>query len=165
MIRQHLKFLGASCAVALCLAATAHAGTIIGVNEVTGGGTAVIDPIVTLDPNNDNVSSPLAGNLAVISKIFTVDEPIDIVFDVNTSQGTSEYYIAEGVANVSGSEFIGYSFQLGFGTGDNFVMSGNDGLDFDTPSLDPGPTSGRFITLSHQDDWLRWTEGVGGIIT
>ena len=159
MTRQ-LKVGLIACAIALALSSNGRAGTIIGVSTVTGGGNAVINPILTEDQNNDNSSIPFEGNVAVISKLFDASEPLDIVFDVDNSSGVTEYHIAEGMANVSGFGFIAYAFELGFGTGANFVRSNlTDGLDFDTPNLDPGPTSARFNTMAHSPDLLRFSQG------
>jgi hypothetical protein len=149
-----------ACALALASASSSRAGTIIGVESVSGGGNAVINPILTEAPNNDNNSIPFEGNVAVISKLFNANEPIDIVFEVDNSTGITEYHIAEGMANVSGFELIAYAFELGFGTGTSFVRSvAADGLDFDTPNIDPGPTSGRFTTMAHTEDLVRFTMG------
>jgi hypothetical protein len=147
-------------AVALVLTAPSNAGTIIGVANVSGGGNAVVDPILSGDPNNDNSSVPANSNMAVASKIFSANAPIDIVFDVQTSQGTTEYRLSEGVANVTGVDFLMYEFELGFGTGASFVRSAaGDGLDFDAPNIDPGPTSARFLTMAHQEDQVRFSDG------
>jgi hypothetical protein len=147
-------------AVALLLAAPGNAGTIIGVSNVSGGGNAVVDPILTGDPNNDNISVPANSNMAVASKIFSANQAIDIVFEVETSGGTTEYRISEGVANITGIDFAMYTFELGFGTGASFVRSATgDGLDFDAPNVDPGPTSARFLTMAHAQDTITFTQG------
>jgi hypothetical protein len=147
--------------VALALASPAEAGTILGVASVSGGGNAVVDPILTGTPNNDNHSVPATSNIAVASKLFNANMPIDIVFEVDDSAGTSEYRLAEGVANVSGVDFLMYEFQLGFGTGANFALaSAGNGLDFDWPNIDPGPTSARFLTMAHMEKQVRFTMGV-----
>jgi hypothetical protein len=151
------------CAIAIALAVVtpSKAGTIIGVADVAGGGNAVIDPIITGAPNNDNISVPANSNMAVASKIFSANQPIDIVFDVETSGGVTEYRLSEGVANVAGIDFLMYTFELGFGTGANFVRSAaSDGLDFDAPNIDPGPTSARYLTMAHGEDVLTFTQGV-----
>jgi hypothetical protein len=148
-----------ACALVLVQARLGQAGTIIGVTDVSGGGNAVVNPIITGTPNNDNTSVPANSNMAVASKIFSADDPIDIVFEVETSGGTAEYRLSEGVANVSGTDFPVYAFELGFGTGANFVRSGGgDGLDFDSPNLDPGPTSARYFTVAHSEDLVVWTQ-------
>lgn len=159
MTRQ-LAMVFLACALALTLSTSAHAGTISGVASISGGGNAVVDPILTGDPNNDNHSVPATSNIAVASKLFNANQPIDIVFEVETSGGVTEYRLAEGVANVSGNDFLMYEFQLGFGTGNDFEFSvDNDGLDFDTPNIDPGPTSARFFTMAHTEDRVRFTMG------
>lgn len=162
MTRQLATGLGA-CAIALVLTVPVDAGTIIGVADIAGGGNAVVDPILTGDPNNDNHSLPATSNFALIGKVFDATQPIDIVFDVEVDPndpGTTEYRVFEGLTNSSGLGFIAFAFELGFGTGDDFVASSaGDGLDFDTPNLDPGPTSARFITTAHKEDVLRFSDG------
>lgn len=149
-----------SIAIALLLCVPASAGTIMGVADVSGGGNAVIDPILTGDPNNDNISVPANSNMAVASKIFNANQPIDIVFEVETSGGTTEYRLSEGVANVTGIDFLMYTFELGFGTGADFVRSAaGDELDFDSPNIDPGPTSARYLTMAHSEDAVTFSQG------
>jgi hypothetical protein len=148
------------CALALTFSTNAYAGTILGVESISGGGNAVVDPILTGDPNNDNHSVPATSNIAVASKLFNATQPIDIVFEVDDSGGTTEYRLAEGVANVSGQDFLMYEFQLGFGTGANFALAAaGNGLDFDWPNIDPGPTSARFMTMAHSEKQVRFTMG------
>lgn len=149
-----------ACAMALAMTVRTDAGTIIGVAQISGGGNAVVDPILSADINNDNHSLPATSNIAVASKLFNQTQPIDIVFEVETSGGTTEYRLTEGVSNVSGIDFLSYSFELGFGTGANFARSSlGDGLDFDLPNIDPGPTSARFFTTAQTEDLLRYTQG------
>jgi hypothetical protein len=59
---------------------------------------------------------------------------------------------------------LNYQFELGFGTGENFVRSSTgDGLDFDTPDRDPEPSSARFTIIGphhHSEDLLRFSDGL-----
>lgn len=149
-----------ACAIALILTVPVRAGTIELVVDVTGGGSAVVDPILTGNPNNDNHTLQETSNFALIGKVFDATDPIDIEFEVFESDGITEYRVFEGLTNSSGIGFTAFSFELGFGTGDNFVPSAaGDELDFDAPGLDPGPTSARFMTLAAKEDTLRFSDG------
>ena len=145
------------------------AGTITSVASITGGGTATVTPIITGQPNNDDATAP-GGNVVVASKVFDSASPIDIVFNVAQTDGITEYFFAEGVANNTLNAMIGYTFELGTGTGADFVPSTpDDGLDFDWPGsgaatgTTPVPTSGVFPTLAHAEDMIIWTGGTLGI--
>ena len=161
-----MAFLGVMTALAMVL--PVEAGTIASLASVSGGGTAVVSPIITGPGlvNNDDVEV-VGGNIVIASKTFDVASPIDIVFNVASSrEGVTEYYFAEGVTNNTSNAMVGYIFELGFGTGSTFVPSTpTDGLDFDAPSIGgasgwtPIPTSDIFSILSHGDDVLVWSGG------
>jgi len=157
--------------VLTCLLASlpslSSAGTITSVAAITGGGTATVTPIITGQSNNDD-TTVVSGNIVVASKVFDSASPIDIVFNVAQSQGITEYYFAEGVVNNTPNAMIGYTLELGTGTGANFVPSApGDGLDFDWPGIAAGttpvPTSGVFPTLAHAEDMIVWTGDALGI--
>jgi hypothetical protein len=140
----------------------ALAGRITSVDSVTGGGTATVNPIITTTDNNDNATA-FGGNLLVAGKVIDSGVPIDIVLNTADTDGTTEYYVAEGVTNNTGSPILGYQFQLGFGSALSFVPSiVGDGLDFDTPDKDPVPTSGQFASLVHDQDLLNFFNGIIG---
>ncbi len=51
----------------------------------------------------------------------------------------TEYVVTETVTNNTGLDWIGYTVQLGFGSGSNFTISSEaDGLDFDEEDLTAG---------------------------
>jgi hypothetical protein len=103
-VTRHISASFLVCGFALVLTESSQAGIIIGVSTVTGGGNAIVNPILTPHPNNDNDG---AGNqnITVISKAFNTAQFIDIVFDVNGTGGTTEYLVLEGLANISGFGF------------------------------------------------------------
>jgi hypothetical protein len=97
------------------------------------------------------------------STLVNANQPIDIVFNVDNTDGVTEYYLAEGVSNNTSLGIIAYTFELGFGTGLNFSReSTDDGLDFDTPDEDLTPTSGQFASIVHNPDVLKFSNGVIG---
>lgn len=121
-------------AFALVCSMSALAGTIPtvgGVAGVSGGGTASVTGPFTPFPNNAPAAT--SANFAAIQKTFTSPTvPIDIVFNVTLSGGTTEYLIAEGIFNASGVPWNDFHVQLGFGTGANFVLANPSlGLSFD----------------------------------
>ena len=112
--------------------------------------------------NNDNTSAslpdllsnnPVEFNWIGLIKTYETTAPIDIPFTVINSQGTTEYFFAEGLLNFTGQSWSDYHLELGIGTGDQFVslsqLGAQDrGLDFDTPDADPTPYS-FFIAGDH----------------
>jgi hypothetical protein len=90
--------------------------------------------------------------------------PIDIVFSTADTASISEYLIAEGVTNSTGTPWTDYVIELGFGSGAGFVPSpAGDGLDFDFPTFDPIPTAGAgtFGTIFLGQDQFTFTGGAG----
>ena len=133
----------------------ASAGTILNTPAplVSGPGLgfAAVPAIVTVNPNNDNQSGggPLDNNIVVPLKRFNSNEPIDIVFSVDASDGVTEYLVSEFVDNNTGVPWVGYRMLLGFGSGVGFSqVAAPDGLDFDAPTYDAPPRSLPFSTIA-----------------
>ncbi len=146
----------------LLIAGSSYAGMIKSLGSVTGGGTATVTPIITGAQNNDNATF-VGGNIVVASTVVNTNQPIDIVFLVDNTDGVTEYYLAGGVSNNTGLGIIAYTFELGFGTGLDFSREPtDDGLDFDTPDEDLTPTSGQFASIVHNPDILKFSNGVIG---
>jgi hypothetical protein len=138
----------------------ARAGVITGTPSVAGpGGTGAAVPLTSAS-NNDNV---VVGNtdLLLFSETFTAIAPIDAVFAVTPTAGTSEYFASNvTVNNTTGVSWVDFHFSL-------IPAVVGDGLDFDTPTMDPTPTSSAFATLAHGQDTLDWSGGVvpsGGVV-
>ena len=112
--------------------------TVGGVASVSGGGTASVTGPFT--PFQNNAPAATSANFAAIQKTFTSPTvPIDIVFNVLGSGGTTEYLFAEGVFNASGVAWNDFHIQLGTGTGANFtLLTPAFGLNFDNT---PAPSS------------------------
>ena len=132
------------CCVVVSLAvanSSAEAGKIVGFTPFPGinsvAGIAVPPPV---DPNNDNVTGPSPNVVEILQKDFVGAGPVDIVFEVMDSGGTTEYLFTEGVSNSTGVFWPSYHLELGFGVGATYTPSPNgDGLDFDAPDYDPYP--------------------------
>ena len=144
--------------------APAHAGTItnIGTFSLPGFSTGNLGPVGnTPAPNNDNAVG--ASPNTIPYSIFYNAQGVGITdaeFVVANSGGTTEYRFTQSLVNNTGQVWLGFHYELGFGTGANFVRStGLDLLDFDAPDRDPAPTSSRFSLLDHQADTLDWTGG------
>src|SRR5207249_8438187 len=103
---------------------------VSGVGPGGSGGGVVLPEVV---PNNDN--SAFSTNSVFLVMTFTGLGPIDYVFIVTNSSGTTEYQYADvTINNTSGVTWTGFHFQLGrggFGTPDAFVL-GATVTDFDT---------------------------------
>jgi hypothetical protein len=156
---------GAACLVAPY---AAEAGTIIGVNSVTGTGLGLgfVPPINTLSEGNDNQPGGpgFDANIIVPIKRFDSTGVIDIEFAVRPSQplaGTTEYQVFESVDNNTFINWSSYTIQLGFGTGITFAQSlPGDGLDFDAPGFDTFPASSAFGSVAPGEDILVFSVGV-----
>jgi hypothetical protein len=139
-----------------------HAGTITRV--VPPAGVEFTLPTPLPFPNNDDFEPGDADGPNVISgtKTFRNMSPLDTVFIVDNSDGTTEYLFSrERVNNMTASDWNDFHFELGFGTGAGFIRSTiNDGLDFDTPLQTPTPTSDEFMRLVHRGDTMDWSRGL-----
>jgi hypothetical protein len=131
------------------------AGTIDGF-IVSGPGTVSGFPLTSV-LNNDNVFQ--SANIVVLSNTtVTGMDPLDIEFQITTTGGVTEYSVTETVNNSSGVTWTGYRFELGFGTGQQFLtVLGDDSLDFDTPDMDSATLSASFPTLVRSADVLTFS--------
>lgn len=133
-----------------------HAGQIFGLNWYSGvasvAGEFISPPV---DLNNDDVAGPSPNEIFVLQKNYMAIGPVDIVFDVIASGGTTEYAVIEGVSNSTGIDWNGYRLELGFGVGDDFVKStSGDGLSFDAPDYNSPFDMGLFfpdVVVSEHD--------------
>jgi hypothetical protein len=150
----------------LGLAAPADAGRITTATVVSlpGPSTGSLGPLgLTPSLNNDNAGA-INPNSIPYSIVYNALGTADYEFQVEASGGTTEYLFSTPgllpVVNNTGVPWTGYQFELGFGTGANFVKSNSgDALDFDLPSADPLPTSTVFPILDHQTDSIFWSGG------
>jgi hypothetical protein len=142
------KFKLAVAALALLVSAwvpPASAGIIsnVSLGEAPGGGG--MGNCATQAANNDNVvgASP---NTCSIEKAYNKFDYIDMQFTVLNSGGTTEYQFTELILNDWWGSWHDFHFDLGFGTGQNFISSGNgDFLDFDEPDNDSPVASSHFL--------------------
>lgn len=112
----------------------ARAGVLDSYDGAVGGGYATVNgisqgSISTPHPNDatpNGAGGPSPNGLDV-SKTFTKFEPLDMVFTVSNSGGVTSYWFDEDVTNLTGVDWKDYHFELGFGTGLNFVL-GTGGL-------------------------------------
>lgn len=116
-------------------------------------------------PNNDDTAGASPNTVFVTQKNYIAIGPVDIVFNVINSGGTSEYLFTEGVFNNTGLNWGAYHIELGFGYDAGFVKSTlGDGLDFDAPdfnspfNFNPGGTF--FPTVSVTEDDVYASGGV-----
>lgn len=150
--------LGASLCCA-ALAPSSHAGIItgFGTSVFPGPSTGTIRGSTNPAPSNDNASEASA-NVIPYTIFFNAIGTLDVEFMVAPSAGTTEYRFTQRLINNSGTPWLGFGFQLGFGVGPAFSPSGTpDLLDFDTPQRDPSPTSSAFPLLVHGIDSLQWS--------
>jgi hypothetical protein len=162
MTRRCAVFTGALIATLTATSVALEAGTITpGTYAGSGGGgsgSATVSPVVVL--NNDN-ADPSTNVVSDFTMTFNAIGPIDFVFTVDNSNGITEYILPNAINNMSGSAWSELHFQLGSATGDDFTLfPAGDPLDFDTPEMDPTPTSDRFTNLTHNEHTIDWSGGM-----
>ncbi len=147
-------------AITLATTSTAHAGIITGFgsSSLPGASTGSLGPIGnTPFPNNDDAATPNSIAFTIFRNSGGLG-PADYEFVVGNSAGITEYLFVGAAINNTGTPWSHYTFELGFGTGTNFVRSTTvDLLDFDVPGGTPAPTSGQFTQLWHGSDLLQWS--------
>ena len=157
--------LGTLVAVMFGACAMAEAATITSLSVVLPGfSTGTVGPVggsANVAPNNDNTSLPSPN--VIPSTIFLNTGgfgAMDFDFLLADSGGTTEYFHTPQVTNNSGVTWTDFHFQLGFGSGASFVpAAAGIGLDFDTPTGDPAPTSSVFTLLGYGPTVLDWAGG------
>ncbi len=158
-----------TCVVAfamLLVANDSYAGQMTSFSWYSGvasvAGTTVNPPT---DPNNDNVAGTSPNLFFLTQKNYVGIGPVDLVFGVSDTGGTTEYDFVEGVANSTGLDWGSYHLELGYGIAGDFVKSTSiDGLDFDSPDFDSpvdfNPSPGIFPTAVVTEDDIYASGGV-----
>jgi hypothetical protein len=149
----------------------ARAGMVTDVRTITGPGLGAVSfSLSTSQVNDDDVVDP-SPNIINLFKRYDRTDIIDVEFVVRNTGGTTEYFHPEIVLNNTRDFWHDYHFELGFGTGANFIPSTEfDFLDFDQPYPPrPVPTSSVFTVRSQPEapDVIDWSGGVvppGGIV-
>jgi hypothetical protein len=144
----------------------ARAGVITAVADPVGpgctgavcaGNTATAD-IPPSNPNNDDVNDPApSDNTIAVTETFTAIAPLDVVFTVANSTGTTEYLTSSiAVNNGTGFTWIGFHWEL-----IPAVVEHGLGLDFDLDSLQPEPNSSHFMSFNTMptEDHLVFSNG------
>ncbi|MFK7788373.1 MAG: PEP-CTERM sorting domain-containing protein [Phycisphaeraceae bacterium] len=154
------------CLLACALAATttlalpANGGEIDFLTWSSGVASVAGEAVATTSPGNDDVGGPNGNILTIAQKDYTAIGPVDIILSVSDNgNGTTEYWVREGVFNNTGLDWTGYRIVLGFGSGVGFVQSTiGDGLKFDnvgvTPATDFNPSPGWPTVVSPTEDEL-----------
>ena len=79
------------------------AGEITTLTWYSGVGSVAGEFIVPPStPNNDNVAGPSPNTIYVLQKNYVGIGPVDLVFDLTGTGGTTEYHFVEGVSNATG---------------------------------------------------------------
>lgn len=147
-------------AAAVLVGGSAQAGEIPFFTWSSGIASVALEPVPTLlTANNDDVVGNSPNQVIVYQKDYTAIGPVDLIFTVIPSGGTTEYLVTEGVFNNTGIDWDGYHIELGFGSGAGFVKSiPGDGLDFDAPdenstaNFNPGGAFFPTVTRPTEDD-------------
>lgn len=156
----------------------ADAGLIAGLDSVSGPGLGTATgSSTTATANNDNNAGAASGNHLSLIKTFARIAPIDMVFDVLNTRGTTEYSVGDSVRNMTGQAWGDFTLILGFTDArGEFLPLTRDlatglGLDFDTPHKDPAPSSTVFgAPLIHDPNLLAWKSATvqvpnGGLVS
>lgn len=159
----------------------AGARIINSISPPTGAGLGdvlcpqVQTPVDTPLPNNDNSLNANPNQiqnfpgLSCTPKTFRAIAPVDTQLFVSPSGGTTEYLVSETVINNTDTNWNGFSFSIGFGTGDNFappelilvpVGQAIPDFDFNGSFSDPQPTSSGFEQFIADGSFrLDWSGG------
>jgi hypothetical protein len=140
-----------------------QAGTVQGVNLVPGTRNVLASAsFATVKPNDfNNLGGPTQNTVTVVKGLFA--NPADLNFTVQDSGGVTRYAVSETVFNGTGSTWTDFQFELGYFSGNKFVVSNLlDGLDFDVgitkgmedknKPLAPIPTSNMFGSSDNRMD-------------
>ena len=154
--------------VAASLAGSASARII---TDFTPPSSAQI-PVATPVPDyvNPSTTSPnqvvLPGNASTLS--FPSLNPVDILFDVQPSAGSTTYFARELIVNNSGLAWSGFELQIGSGVGANYTFFNafipeENYIDFGgvNYSMAPPPTASSFAKLGgvfYRE--VAWSDGV-----
>jgi hypothetical protein len=161
------RFLARGVAIfTLLTAASLQAGEITGFSWHSGvasvASTTILPPTA---PNNDDAVGASPNEAFVTQKDYEAIGPVDLVFDVTASGGTTEYFFIEGVYNDTGLNWGSYHIELGSGFDGGFVKSlAGDGLDFDAPDYNSpfnfNPGGSFFPSVSVTEDDIYASGGV-----
>jgi hypothetical protein len=164
-LRQWLA-VGSVMVMAFGVSRNAKAAVITSLDvSLPGFSTGNVGPVggaANVAPNNDNAVLPspnvIPATIFLNAGGFGV---ADFDFLLANSGGTTEYFFTPVFINNSGVTWTDFHFQLGFGSGANFVPAGAGiALDFDTPTGDPIPTSSAFAVLNQLPTAIHWDAGV-----
>ncbi len=166
MVGQRISTGVVALAATMVIGQLAHGGQITQLMSVSGNGLgSAIAGANTQAVNNDNAVG-FTPNSVFVSKTFDHIGPIDMVFEVMNTDGTTEYLFDEFVLNNTGVAWSDYHVMLGFGTGATFIPSGDgDFLDFDQPyPQNPASTHSIFASITPQanPDAIDFVNGVQG---
>lgn len=178
MMRIDLRKALAVIAMTTGISGHASAGLIAGLDSVSGAGLGTATGAsTTANANNDNTGAGATGNRLSLIKTFTQLAPIEMVFDVLNTGGTTEYSVGDSVQNMTGQAWGDFTLILGFTNAQGqFVpltrgLATGLGLDFDTPNQDPMPSSSVFgAPLIHDSNLLAWKSATaqvpnGGLVS
>lgn len=155
---QH-KLFWVSWALAAAVIPCANAGTISSVSAFVtpGASTGSAGPIGnTPAPNNDDAVGD-SPNVIPYSIFFNSPGFLETEFVLAQSGGTTEYRFTQNFINNSSATWTGFRFELGFGTGANFVLSQlADNLEFDRFENHTTATSNRWAVTVDQAKTLEF---------
>lgn len=163
-IRRWIGPATVAAAVVAMATARVEAAVITNINQfiLPGFSTGSLTLSLPVAPNNDDTAAPspntiTTGGLGVFLNAggFGI---LDYEFNLAESGGTTEYFFTTNVVNNSGVAWNDFHFQLGFGTGNDFVpAAAGAGLDFDSPDASSAPTSSVFSILERQANSVNWS--------
>ena len=164
MSRRNSFCVGLLAASVFCIGGhRAEAATITSINQfiLPGFSTGSLSHSLAVAPNNDDAAAASPNTIGTGGGIFLNAGGfgiLDYEFNLVDSGGTTEYAFSTNVVNNTGIAWSDFHFQLGFGTGADFVPVGvATGLDFDTPGGTPAAFSTVFPTLGQQANRLDWS--------
>ncbi len=136
------------------------AATVNGFGSVSlpGFSTGTLGPVgATPAPNNDD-DPGLSPNVIPYSVFLNSPGSVEVEFLLADSGGTTEYRFTQGFVNTRSAPWTGFRFELGFGTGADFVKAtSGSGLRFDELAGVSTATSPVFTLVGQQPAQLDWS--------
>jgi hypothetical protein len=137
----------------------AAAATIDSVSTFStpGFSTGSVGPVgSTPAPNNEDEVSA-SPNVIPFSVFFNSPGTLETEFVLTNSGGTTEYRFTQSFLNNTDNVWMGFRFELGFGTGSNFVLSPLvDTLQFDSFEGHSTASSNAFTLTGDEMKILSW---------
>jgi hypothetical protein len=120
--------------------------------------TGSVGPVGNTPAINNDDDPGTSPNQISYSVFLNSPGALETEFELQNSGGTTEYFFPQVFFNTRNTQWIGFRFELGFGTGDQFVLAApTSALQFDTLNGQSTATSPVFTLVMNQSNQLDWS--------